>query len=75
LSLGPGRRLPKLVRVRLADGRASGVEDLASGFQRPHGERWARPVGLVFGPDGALYGAGGGIEGWSGLRWLGPDWG
>jgi glucose/arabinose dehydrogenase len=49
------RREPKLVRVRFDDGDAQGVEDLVTGFQLPDGSRWARPVGVAFGPDGALY--------------------
>jgi len=31
------------------------VDDLITGFQMPDGERWARPVGVAIGPDGALY--------------------
>ena len=49
------RREPKLVRVRFAQGEAQGVEDFVTGFQLPDGQRWARPVGVGFGPDGALY--------------------
>jgi glucose/arabinose dehydrogenase len=49
------RRPPKLVRVRFEDATATGVEDLVTGFQLPDGERWARPVGVAIGPDGALY--------------------
>jgi glucose/arabinose dehydrogenase len=49
------RREPKLVVVRFEDGAARGVEDLVTGFQLPDGTRWARPVGVGFGPDGALY--------------------
>lgn len=49
------RRPPKLVVVRFADGRAQRVDDLLTGFQLPDGERWARPVGVAVGPDGALY--------------------
>jgi len=49
------RRPPKLVRVRFEDGTAIGVDDLISGFQLEDGERWARPVGVAIGPDGALY--------------------
>jgi glucose/arabinose dehydrogenase len=49
------RRPPKLVRVRFKEGRAGAVEDLVSGFQLDTGERWARPVGVAPGPDGALY--------------------
>ncbi len=49
------RREPKLVRVRFSGDAAQGVEDFVTGFQLPDGRRWARPVGLGFGPDGALY--------------------
>jgi glucose/arabinose dehydrogenase len=49
------RREPKLVRVRFSQGEAEGVEDFVTGFQLPDGRRWARPVGVGFGPDGALY--------------------
>ncbi len=49
------RREPKLVRVRFSQGEAQGVEDFVTGFQLPDGRRWARPVGVGFGPDGALY--------------------
>jgi len=49
------RRPPKLVAVRFQDGKAQRVDDLISGFQLPNGQRWARPVGVAIGPDGALY--------------------
>lgn len=49
------RRPPKLVAVRFRDGKAVRVDDLVTGFQLPDGERWARPAGVAFGPDGALY--------------------
>jgi glucose/arabinose dehydrogenase len=49
------RRPPKLVRIRFVNGNVQGVEDLVSGFQLSNGERWARPVGVAIGPDGALY--------------------
>src|SRR3990167_3160956 len=49
------RRPPKLVAVRFKDGKALRVDDLVTGFQRANGERWARPVGVAIGPDGALY--------------------
>jgi glucose/arabinose dehydrogenase len=49
------RRPPKLVRVRFTDGKVQGVEDLVTGFQLDNGKRWARPVGVAIGPEGALY--------------------
>lgn len=49
------RRPPKLVVVRFEEGRAQRVDDLVTGFQAEDGERWARPVGVAIGPDGALY--------------------
>lgn len=49
------RRPPKLVAVRFADGKAGRVDDLVTGFQTGTGARWARPVGVAVGPDGALY--------------------
>lgn len=49
------RRPPKLVVVRFAGGQARRVDDLLSGFQARDGTRWARPVGVAFGSDGALY--------------------
>ncbi len=55
--LGPAatRRHPKVVVVRFKDGQAQRVDDLVTGFQLPDGDRWARPVGVALGPDGALY--------------------
>ncbi|MES1982446.1 MAG: PQQ-dependent sugar dehydrogenase [Pseudomonadota bacterium] len=49
------RRPPKLVAVRFESGQARRVDDLITGFQLPDGKRWARPVGVVIGPDNALY--------------------
>jgi glucose/arabinose dehydrogenase len=49
------RREPKLVAVRFRGGEAVRVDDLVTGFQLTDGERWARPAGVAFGPDGALY--------------------
>lgn len=49
------RRAPKLVVVRFQEGKAHHVDDLITGFQLSDGERWARPVGVAIGPDGALY--------------------
>ncbi len=49
------RRPPKLVLVRFENGKAREVVDLVTGFQLADGRRWARPVGVAVGPDGALY--------------------
>lgn len=49
------RREPKLVAVRFKGGEALRVDDLVTGFQLESGARWARPVGVAIGPDGALY--------------------
>ncbi|MEJ2573013.1 MAG: PQQ-dependent sugar dehydrogenase [Gammaproteobacteria bacterium] len=49
------RRPPKIVTVRFEGDRAQRVDDLISGFQLADGTRWARPVGVAIGPDGALY--------------------
>lgn len=49
------RRQPKIVMVRFDHGKAVRVDDLITGFQLGNGARWARPAGVAFGPDGALY--------------------
>lgn len=50
------RRHPKLVIVNFDDKhKAINVDDLLTGFQLENGNRWARPVGVGSGPDGALY--------------------
>jgi glucose/arabinose dehydrogenase len=49
------RRPPKIVVVRFDNGVAKRVDDLVTGFQLEDGDRWARPVGLAIGSDGALY--------------------
>lgn len=49
------RRHPALMLVRFRDGQAVAVTEFVSGFQRADGERLARPTGVAFGPDGALY--------------------
>ena len=49
------RRHPKLLLVRFENGIAQRVDPLVTGFQLEDGSRWARPTGVAFGPDGALY--------------------
>jgi glucose/arabinose dehydrogenase len=54
------RKVPtgaKIVRVKLDDkGQpAGGAEDFITGWQDAAGKRWGRPVGIVFGADGAMY--------------------
>jgi glucose/arabinose dehydrogenase len=49
------RREPKLVLVRFKGSEVRRVDDFVTGFQLADGSRWARPVGVAFGPDGALY--------------------
>lgn len=49
------RRPPKIVMVRFNKGKPSAVEDVLTGFQLNDGSRWARPVGVAVGPDGAIY--------------------
>lgn len=49
------RRPPKVVAVRFDGAQPRRVDDLVTGFQLPDGTRWARPVGVAVGPDGALY--------------------
>ena len=44
----------KVVRVRINNGHPVGVEDFITGWQRPDGSRWGRPVGILVAPDGAL---------------------
>jgi len=44
----------KVVRVRLANGRPTAVQDFVTGWQLADGSRWGRPVGLLVLPDGSL---------------------
>lgn len=46
----------KVVRVEVDSSgrRAIGVDDFITGWQRPDGSRWGRPVGLLVLPDGSL---------------------
>ncbi len=67
------RRPPKLVLVRFNGTQILRYDTLVSGFQDPEtGQRWARPLGVDFGPDGDLYfTSDGGINGLFRLRKLG----
>ncbi|MGB5424755.1 MAG: PQQ-dependent sugar dehydrogenase [Desulfobacterales bacterium] len=49
------RRPPKIVMVKFFDGQPIDVEDIVTGFQRSDGSRFARPSGMLMGPDGQLY--------------------
>lgn len=46
----------KLIRVHFADGKPASptYENFVTGFQRPDGSRWGRPVDVVVAPDGSL---------------------
>jgi len=44
----------KVVRVQVANGKPVAVDDFVTGWQRPDGSRWGRPVGIVMTTDGAL---------------------
>jgi glucose/arabinose dehydrogenase len=65
-----GRRPPKLVLVQFSGSQPIGVEDVVTGFQRNDGTRFARPSGILTGPDGYLYftSDGGEVEGLFRLR-------
>ena len=50
------RRPPKIVMVEFSANQPSGVvQDIVTGFQRSDGSRFARPSGMLMGPDGRLY--------------------
>lgn len=49
------RRPPQLIAVPFVAGQAQTPIDLVTDFQDGNGQRWARPVGVAIGPDGALY--------------------
>jgi glucose/arabinose dehydrogenase len=44
----------KVIRVQVENGRPVAVDDFVTGWQRPDGTRWGRPVGVVMTADGAL---------------------
>ncbi len=63
---GPAsRRPPKILHLDFNDKQVRKVSDLVSGFQRPDGSRFARPAGILQGPDGDIYFSsdGGEVEG------------
>lgn len=49
------RREPRIALIEFEDGAAITVHDFLTGFQLADGARWARPVGLATGADGAIY--------------------
>jgi glucose/arabinose dehydrogenase len=49
------RRSPKLAMVVFSGNEPQHIEDVVTGFQRSDGSRFARPVGVLIGPDGYLY--------------------
>ena len=44
----------KVVRVQVQNGKPVSIDDFVTGWQRPDGSRWGRPVGIVMTTDGAL---------------------
>lgn len=44
----------KVVRVHVVDGKPVSYEDFASGWQRPDGSRWGRPVDVIVYGDGSV---------------------
>ena len=44
----------KVVRVGVANGRPTAVQDFVTGWQLADGSRWGRPVGVLVLPDGSL---------------------
>lgn len=51
-----GRRVPRIALVSPSENLSEARDqDFVFGFQDSQGARWARPAGIAFGPDGALY--------------------
>ena len=44
----------KVVRVQVLNGKPTGIDEFITGWQRPDGSRWGRPVSIVMTADGAL---------------------
>ena len=68
------RRPPWIAVVHFDQGEALRVAPLIKGFQNTAGKRLARPTGLAFGTDGALYftSDGGAVEGLFRFKRAGP---
>ncbi len=49
------RRPPKIAMVGFSGGTPTSVTDIVTGFQRPDGSRFARPCGIIMGPEGNVY--------------------
>jgi len=49
------RRPPKVVMVKFLGANPVSVEEVITGFQRPNGDRFARPSGVMMGLDGHFY--------------------
>ncbi len=50
------KRPPKIAMVSFSGGKPTGVvSDIVTGFQRADGSRFARPCGIIMGPDGNIY--------------------
>jgi len=44
----------KVVRIRVKDGKPASYEDFITGWQRPDGSRWGRPVDVLVHRDGSV---------------------
>lgn len=44
----------KVVRVQVQNGKPTSIDDFITGWQKPDGSRWGRPVGILMATDGAL---------------------
>lgn len=49
------RREPMVAGISIDEQGKGKVSELLTGFQNDKGERWARPAGIAYAPDGALY--------------------
>jgi glucose/arabinose dehydrogenase len=44
----------KVIRIRITDGKPVSAEDFVTGWQRPDGSRWGRPVDVLVDKDGSI---------------------